>query len=436
MWEVASDEGFTAVVRSGVAVADARPRPRGARRRRRARTGHRLPLPLHRRRAHQPRRRGPGRCPTARPTRFGLARRQLPVVRDRRPTPPTGTCSTRTSTSSCTSATTSTSYAGISEGERTTLPSPRAGDAHRLPAAVRVVQARRGPPQRAPPLPVRADVGRPRGGQQLQRRHPRPEPDSPEAARARKAAAYQAWWEHLPVRVGPPDGRRARRPPAHRRRRPGPHLPARPAAVQRRPALPRRRPERRRLRRLRRAARRPVAPGRRPGGVVRRGERRQHGHLEPDRQPGGARRHRRWQRRRRAPPTTSTPGTGTRPPATASSSSSPPSTTRSCSPATTTPGCSSTCTSSPSSRTARWWRPSSCRRPISSPLFPADVTERSPQVRRQINGHGYLAVEVTPERVRASFQVLDDVTDPASAISTQLACTIEAGSPEATIDQG
>ena len=57
-------------------------------------------------------------------------------------------------------------------------------------------------------------------------------------------------------------------------------------------------------------------------------------------------------------------------------------------------------------------------------------------MRRQLNGHGYLAVEVTPERVRASFQVLDDVADPASAISTRLTCTIEAGSPEATIDEG
>ena len=32
------------------------------------------------------------------------------------------------------------------------------------------------------------------------------QPDSPEAGQERKTAAYQAWWEHLPVRVGPPDG--------------------------------------------------------------------------------------------------------------------------------------------------------------------------------------------------------------------------------------
>ena len=49
---------------------------------------------------------------------------------------------------------------------------------------------------------------------------------------------------------------------------------------------------------------------------------------------------------------------------------------------------------------------------ISSPLFPADVTERSPQVRRQLNGHGYLVLDVTPDRVHASFRLLDDVSDP------------------------
>ena len=73
---------------------------------------------------------------------------------------------------------------------------------------------------------------------------------------------------------------------------------------------------------------------------------------------------------------------------------------------------------------------------ISSPLFPDDVTGRSPQVRRQLNGHGYLTLEVTPEQRTAWFRVLDDVADPASAIATPLACTIEAGSPQATIDQG
>ncbi len=74
--------------------------------------------------------------------------------------------------------------------------------------------------------------------------------------------------------------------------------------------------------------------------------------------------------------------------------------------------------------------------PISSQLFPADITGQSPQVRQQINGHGYLAVEVTPERVHARFRILDDVADPSSAISTRLTCTIEAGSPQALLDEG
>jgi hypothetical protein len=41
---------------------------------------------------------------------------------------------------------------------------------------------------------------------------------------------------------------------------------------------------------------------------------------------------------------------------------------------------------------------------------------------------------VTPDEVRATFRVLDDVSDPASAISTELACTIAAGSPDAVVE--
>jgi alkaline phosphatase D len=73
---------------------------------------------------------------------------------------------------------------------------------------------------------------------------------------------------------------------------------------------------------------------------------------------------------------------------------------------------------------------------ISSPLFPADVTGRSPQVRRQLNGHGYLTVDVRRDTVLAHFQVLADVADAASPITTELTCTITAGSPEAAIDEG
>ena len=35
--------------------------------------------------------------------------------------------------------------------------------------------------------------------------------------------------------------------------------------------------------------------------------------------------------------------------------------------------------------------------PISSVLFPQDVSARTPQLRQQIDAHGYLAVDVTPD---------------------------------------
>ncbi len=68
---------------------------------------------------------------------------------------------------------------------------------------------------------------------------------------------------------------------------------------------------------------------------------------------------------------------------------------------------------------------------ISSPLFPDDVSGRTPQLRQQLNGHGYLAVEVTPAQVTVRFQVLDDVADPASAISTAATWVVDAGDPTA-----
>jgi alkaline phosphatase D len=70
--------------------------------------------------------------------------------------------------------------------------------------------------------------------------------------------------------------------------------------------------------------------------------------------------------------------------------------------------------------------------PISSVLFPQDVSPRTPQLRQQIDAHGYLAVEVTPDALTARFQVLDDVTDAASAISTAATWTVASGDPRAT----
>jgi alkaline phosphatase D len=70
--------------------------------------------------------------------------------------------------------------------------------------------------------------------------------------------------------------------------------------------------------------------------------------------------------------------------------------------------------------------------PISSPLFPDDVSPRTPQLREQLNGHGYLAVEITPAELTVRFRVLADVTDAASAIETASTWKVTAGSPEAT----
>ncbi len=69
--------------------------------------------------------------------------------------------------------------------------------------------------------------------------------------------------------------------------------------------------------------------------------------------------------------------------------------------------------------------------PISSPLFAEDVSARTPQLRQQLNEHGYLAVDVEPDTLTVRFQVLADIGDPASAISTAATWIVTAGSPRA-----
>ena len=68
---------------------------------------------------------------------------------------------------------------------------------------------------------------------------------------------------------------------------------------------------------------------------------------------------------------------------------------------------------------------------ISSPLFSQDVTGRTPQLRQQINKHGYLTVAVTPKQLTATFRVLDDVKDPKTAISTESTWQVTKGDPVA-----
>ncbi len=67
--------------------------------------------------------------------------------------------------------------------------------------------------------------------------------------------------------------------------------------------------------------------------------------------------------------------------------------------------------------------------PISSVLFPQDVSARTPHLRQQINAHGYLTVAVEPDRLTATFRVLDDVQDPRSAITTAATWQVDAGEP-------
>lgn len=69
--------------------------------------------------------------------------------------------------------------------------------------------------------------------------------------------------------------------------------------------------------------------------------------------------------------------------------------------------------------------------PISSVLFSAPVAERTPQLRQQLDGHGYLVIDATPEAVTAEFRMLADVGDPDSAISTDATWQVEPGDPEA-----
>lgn len=69
--------------------------------------------------------------------------------------------------------------------------------------------------------------------------------------------------------------------------------------------------------------------------------------------------------------------------------------------------------------------------PISSVLFPADVSARTPQLRQQLNEHGYLTVAVTPDQLTVAFRVVADVSDPDTAVSTAATWEVGAGSPVA-----
>ena len=69
--------------------------------------------------------------------------------------------------------------------------------------------------------------------------------------------------------------------------------------------------------------------------------------------------------------------------------------------------------------------------PISSLLFPADVSARTPQLREQLNDHGYMTVAVTPEKLTVVFRCIEDVGDPDTAIASKATWVVTAGDPVA-----
>ncbi|MGH9211571.1 MAG: alkaline phosphatase D family protein [Acidimicrobiales bacterium] len=68
---------------------------------------------------------------------------------------------------------------------------------------------------------------------------------------------------------------------------------------------------------------------------------------------------------------------------------------------------------------------------VSSPLYDAPGTA-NPHIRHQVLRHGYLTVQVEPERLTARFRVLDDVGQADAAITTDSTWEISDGNPRAT----
>lgn len=70
--------------------------------------------------------------------------------------------------------------------------------------------------------------------------------------------------------------------------------------------------------------------------------------------------------------------------------------------------------------------------PISSALFADDVRPRNPHIRYMVAGHGYSVVTVEPGRVTTQYKILDNVQDVRSRIRVDSTWRVEAGRPEAT----
>ena len=115
----------------------------------------------------------------------------------------TGTWPRRTSSSSSTSATTSTSTASAPAASGTpTVPDVVRGGvlhARALPAAALALQDGPGPPGGAPAVPVDGHLGRPRGRQRLLGHLSGVRRTRAPSSSQRRAAAYQAYFENMPV---------------------------------------------------------------------------------------------------------------------------------------------------------------------------------------------------------------------------------------------
>lgn len=68
---------------------------------------------------------------------------------------------------------------------------------------------------------------------------------------------------------------------------------------------------------------------------------------------------------------------------------------------------------------------------ISSALFPTDYTALNPHVKYFVARHGYLRCTVEADRLTAEYQLVSDVQDPDATIATDATWVITAGSPEA-----
>ena len=134
--------------------------------------------------------------------------RLVPALRASATTPPTSTWPRKISISWSTWATTSTRTRGRG---RIACASTRAAsdDARRLPESLRPVPDRSGLQAAHAALPFGRDLGRSRGRQQLRRpASPRPERQWT-SSRCAVRAAYQAYYEHMPLRRAIASARRA-----------------------------------------------------------------------------------------------------------------------------------------------------------------------------------------------------------------------------------